>query len=639
MSEIETGFRTLATVMRSIADVDRPLDAKIRSVLETAADTLGFPIAYFTRIDDRSQHIVATVGDHDDIYAGAVDPLEETYCRKTIAAEEPLVVADAEAEGWAEDPAYEKFGLSCYLGAPVTVAGETYGTLCFADDTPRPGVDSGVLETTVELLARIVGYEISRTQAEQAVQQRERRYRSLFEGSRDALLLLDRDGFVECNDAALELFGVDQREQLVELEPIDVLPSTQPDGTHSATALAEHVDTAFSSGETRFEWQFRRPEGDSFRAEVKLSRIGLEDDDLLHAHIRNISERKERQRNLRLFRKAVEQAGHSVQITDNNGAIQYVNPAFESQTGYSREEAIGRTPGILKSGKQSESFYAELWETILSGEIWEADIINRRKSGELYQVRQEIAPIETDGEISHFVAIQSDVTTRRLREQQLDVLNRVLRHNIRNGMNVILGRASFLTDGAESKSTATHAEVIETKANALASVGDKVSAVRSLLDEGYPEDSMLDAGLLVSTVAEDYREQYPEATIHTQTAAADATITADERLDVALGELIENAVVHNDQPEPTVTVTVDPATQSDGQWVDIVVADDGPGIPSHEQVMIESERETQLEHGSGLALWIVYWTASLFGGEIMIEDRSPRGARVTLRLPRSTADE
>ena len=636
MSEVEAGFRTLATVVESISDVDRPLDAKIRSVLEIAAETLAFPIAYFTHIDDRTQRIVAAAGDHDDIYAGAVGPLEGTYCRKTMAAEEPVVVADAEAEGWTEDPAYEKFGLSCYLAAPVTVAGETYGTICFADDSPRPNVDSAVLETTVELLAKIVGYEIARTRAERTVQQRERRYRNLFEGSRDALLLMDREGFIECNDAVLDLFGVDRREQLVDMEPTDVLPPTQPDGTHSATALADHVDTACVDGETFFEWQFRRPGGENFYAEVKLSRVGIDDGNLLHAHIRDISDRKERQQTLRLFRKAVEQAGHSVVITNKNGVIQYVNPAFESQTGYSREEAIGRTPGMLKSGKQSESFYAELWETILGGGIWEADIINRRQSGELYQVRQEIAPIKIDGEISHFVAIQSDVTTRRLREQQLDVLNRVLRHNIRNGMNVIIGRASCLTNDIESESTETHAEVIETKANALASVGDKVSAVRSLLDEGYSEDSTLDAGWLVSTVAEDYREQYPEATIRTQTAAADATITADERLDVALGELIENAVVHNDQAEPTVTITVDPATQSDGEWVDIVVADNGPGIPAHEQVMIESERETQLEHGSGMALWIVYWTASLFGGEILIENRSPRGARVTLRLPQAT---
>ncbi|MFW6320275.1 MAG: PAS domain S-box protein [Halohasta sp.] len=636
MADVDVGFRTLATVVQSVADVDRPLDEKIQSILELAAESLGFPIAYFTHIDDRSQHIVAAVGDHDDVYAGAADPLEETYCRKTIEENEPLVIADADAEGWTNDPAYEKFGFSCYLGAPVAVGGETYGTICFADDTPRPGVDSAVLRTTVELLARIVGYEIDRERAEEAIEARERRYRSLFENTRDALCLMDREGFIECNDAALALFGVDSRERFVEMEPSELLPPTQPDGTHSSTALADHVETAFASGETFFEWQFRRPDGEPFRAEVKLSRIGVDDDDLLYAHIRDITDRKERQQDLRLFRKGVEQAGHSVVITDKNGVIQYVNPAFEAQTGYSRAEAVGRTPAILKSGKQSEAFYADLWETILDGQLWEADIINRRKSGELYQVRQEIAPIETDGEITHFVAIQSDVTTRRLREQQLDVLNRVLRHNIRNGMNVILGRATFLADEADDEPAVTHAEAIETKATALASFSDKVGAIRSLLDEPYPEDSVIDAGQLVSTVAETYRKRFPEATVRTW-PVEDARITADERVEVALGELIENAIVHNDTAEPTVTVTVD-TTAADGEWVDIVVADNGPGIPTHERVMVESERETPLDHGSGLALWIVYWTASLFGGEIMIDDRSPRGARVTLRLPRSTAD-
>jgi len=323
-----------------------------------------------------------------------------------------------------------------------------------------------------------------------------------------------------------------------------------------------------------------------------------------------------------------------VTITDNNGVIQYVNPAFEAQTGYSREEVLGRTPGVLKSGKQSETFYEDLWATISNGEHWEADIINRRKSGELYQVRQEIAPIETDGEISHFVAIQSDVTTRRLREQQLDVLNRLLRHNIRNDINVIKGRASLLTDDVEPDAAESHVEAIKVKAQALADVSEKVSAVRSLLDDEYPDDAAVDAGQLAESAAETYREQHPAATIRTETTA-DVQVTADDRVEIALEELIENAIVHNDQPEPQVTVSVDSEPHDDGDWVDIIVADNGPGIPNHEQVMIESERETPLEHGSGLALWIVYWTASLFGGEIMINDRSPRGARVTLRLPQA----
>lgn len=145
----------------------------------------------------------------------------------------------------------------------------------------------------------------------------------------------------------------------------------------------------------------------------------------------DISERKEHEQDLELFRKAVENAGHAVFITDREGTIKYVNPMFEARSGYTRSEAVGRTPRILKSGKQDEGFYDRMWETILAGDQWDAHLVNRRKNGELYHVDQTIAPITNDiGEITHFVTIESDVTNRRLREQQLDVLNRVLRHNL-----------------------------------------------------------------------------------------------------------------------------------------------------------------------------------------------------------------
>lgn len=634
MSDIETGFRTLAAVVRSVSAVDQPVETKIQSILAIAADSLSFPIAYFTAIDDRTQRIVASVGDHDSVSPGAVDPLEETYCRKTIDSDSPVVVTDAPAEGWADDPAFRQFGFRCYLGTTVAVGDETYGTLCFADKNSRPNVDSDVLETTVAVLAQIIGYEIAREQAAARIERRERRYRSLFEGSRDALLLLDQTGIRECNTAACELFEADSRDQLRGCDPGDLSPASQPDGTRSVSGFAEQFVAACSDGATLFTWEFQRCSGDTFHAELKLSRIELAEETLLYAHIRDVTDRRRWKRKLRLFRNAVEQAAHSVIITDKAGVIQYVNPAFESQTGYDRQEAIGRTPAILKSGKQSNAFYAALWETILDGDIWEADIINRRKSGELYQVHQEIAPIETNGEITHFVAIQSDVTTRRLREQQLGVLNRLLRHNIRNEINVISGQASLLADRAASDEVAPHVETIRRKAETLSAVSEKVGSVRSLLADDYPDDPRIDAGNVVTRVAETYDDRYPNVTVRTP-ATPNVAVTGDERLEVAIDELAENAVVHNDATEPVVTLKVAPEAHANQNWVDIIVADNGPGIPAHEQVMLESERETQLEHGSGLALWIVYWTASVFGGEVMIDDRSPRGARVTLRMPRA----
>jgi PAS domain S-box-containing protein len=126
---------------------------------------------------------------------------------------------------------------------------------------------------------------------------------------------------------------------------------------------------------------------------------------------REISERRERQRALERFEAAAENAGHAIYFTDPEGTIEYVNPAFERITGYDAEEVIGANPRILKSGEMDDEYYDELWETLLSGERWEENVVNRRSDGERYTAHQTIAPITEDGgEITGFVAIQSDIT-------------------------------------------------------------------------------------------------------------------------------------------------------------------------------------------------------------------------------------
>jgi PAS domain S-box-containing protein len=126
---------------------------------------------------------------------------------------------------------------------------------------------------------------------------------------------------------------------------------------------------------------------------------------------------------LRSFKRAVEQAGHSIYITDTDGTIRYVNPAFEATTGYTAEEAFGARPTMLKSGEHDETFYEDLWEAILSGEVWQSEIVNERKNGDRYVVNQTIAPIQVDGEIVRFVAVNADITDRRVWRRRLQTLH------------------------------------------------------------------------------------------------------------------------------------------------------------------------------------------------------------------------
>ncbi|KAB1185001.1 MULTISPECIES: PAS domain S-box protein [Haloferax] len=136
---------------------------------------------------------------------------------------------------------------------------------------------------------------------------------------------------------------------------------------------------------------------------------------------RDVTEQKQHERQLQAFRKAVEQAGHSVYLTDTDGILEYVNPAFEELTGYDATEAVGNPPSILTADEHDDAFYDDLWQTVLSGKVWHGEVTNRRKSGERYTVNQTIAPVvDEHGEIDRFVAVNADITEQKRREETLE---------------------------------------------------------------------------------------------------------------------------------------------------------------------------------------------------------------------------
>jgi|AntRauTorcE11898_2_1112593.scaffolds.fasta_scaffold00276_19 PAS domain S-box-containing protein len=459
------------------------------------------------------------------------------------------------------------------------------------------------------------------------------RFQRLFDSTNDAIFVLKSDEIIESNPAASELSGY-SREELRSLDPTALIQGSD-ETLQSFLQQIRDAGEGSTREESTGELTCTTKHGDSRRLEVSGATLSYDGSAAVVLSARDITERKEREQELQLFRKAVETVGQAVVITDREGIIEYVNPAFEAQTGYSREEALGRTPRILKSGKQPEAFYAKLWETILDGERWEAHIVNKRNSGELYRVRQEISPItDAEGTITHFVSIESDVTDRKLREQQLSVLNRVLRHNLRNGTNVIEGNAALLSDGVDDPELESFATSIEDRTAALAQLSEKAGTIDSLFDHEPPADAAYDLRELFAAIAASFEERYPEAVL----SVADidpVAVRADSRLKVALAELLDNAVDHNDRPTPEVSLTATPSDgERSGEWVDIIIVDNGRGIPEQERATIEIGEETPLQHGTGLGLWLVYWTVSLLGGEVTITDRSP-GTRVVLTLPRA----
>jgi PAS domain S-box-containing protein len=142
---------------------------------------------------------------------------------------------------------------------------------------------------------------------------------------------------------------------------------------------------------------------------------------------------------IRLLLAALEAAANAVVITDRMGVITWVNPAFARITGYSREEAVGQTPRLLRSGEHAPGFYRQLWETILAGRVWRGRIVNRKKDGSLYVEEQVITPVRDEaGEITHFVAIKQDVTEQEWAEKALRRVQERFRAIVESALDVIV---------------------------------------------------------------------------------------------------------------------------------------------------------------------------------------------------------
>jgi diguanylate cyclase len=115
-----------------------------------------------------------------------------------------------------------------------------------------------------------------------------------------------------------------------------------------------------------------------------------------------------------LLAKALATAADSIFITDHTGRIVWVNEAFSERSGFSPQEAVGQTPSFLKSGRQNASFYRELWQTILAGQVWRGEVVERRKDGSLYTADEVITPLRDDkGTVTHFVAVHHDISLRK----------------------------------------------------------------------------------------------------------------------------------------------------------------------------------------------------------------------------------
>jgi diguanylate cyclase (GGDEF)-like protein/PAS domain S-box-containing protein len=302
------------------------------------------------------------------------------------------------------------------------------------------------------------GIIISRAEKAEEMSRRDREFsETVLNGMHDSISVIDaRDfGIIDVNAAFLADTGL-TRDQ--------VIGKTCHDVTHRSSVPCPAsggpcpLCDAMKLGKyTTCEHVRRGPDGGKIDLEVATNPI--RDD---HGRVvrvvqvsRNITARKAAEIEMRKLSTAVEKAADMIVITDSRGVIEYVNPAFESVTGYTRDEAVGKTPRILKSGLHGEEFYRELWDTILSGNVYRNIFINRKKDGELYYDECTITPMRNQqNAITHFIATAKVITDRIIAENALRESEERMRAITQMAANAIVmidavGAISFWNPAAE----------------------------------------------------------------------------------------------------------------------------------------------------------------------------------------------
>jgi PAS domain S-box-containing protein len=477
------------------------------------------------------------------------------------------------------------------------------------------------------------------------------------EASGDAIVGVTQDGTVfGWNSAAERLYGYTAAEIMGRSARILVPPERGGESREIVARLGR--GEAVNGHETVLVAR------DGRRIDVALTvsqmTTGTGDRSGLSIVARDVTEQRRAEEQRRVVSAALGAAANGIVITDHEGRIEWVNPAFTAMTGYELDDVISRTPRVLKSGHHDAAFYTGLWDTIRAGRVWRGEMVNRRKDGSFYDEEQTITPVLDDrGVTAHFVAIKQDITQRREAERAEENQRRLERqlaqseklaamgellagvaHELNNPLSVVIGQTVLLQRTAEPAS----AQRGEKIARAAERCGRIVKNFLALARHYAPERKPVVLNQLVRDTLEMIAYQLRVNDIETiDDLATDVPVVwADpHQIQQVLVNLVTNATqAMSEAPRPRRLSIV---TRGEGAGVALEVIDNGPGIPPEvERRLFEPFFTTKpVGQGTGLGLSICKGIVESHGGRIAVEGRPGVGAARArsrpARCPRDSA--
>ncbi|MDP3539821.1 MAG: PAS domain S-box protein [Azonexus sp.] len=512
----------------------------------------------------------------------------------------------------------------------------------------------------------------ARKHDEKKLRQLESRYRSLFEHGHTVMLLINPDSgaIVDANAAACRYYGWTRAELLrMKISQVNTLPAEQ---------IRNELHQARTARKDVFQFRHRRADGSIRDVESTCGPIFLDGQELLYSVVRDVTERKQDEERLRALSLAVEQSPESIVITGLDCNITYVNQAFVENTGYSIEEAVGQNMRMLHSGQTPKATYEALWDALRHERSWKGEFLNRRKDGSRYVELARISPIQDpDGNVTHYVAVQEDITemkrmvgelshySRRLeglvteRTEQLSIAKSKaeaaniaksaflanMSHEIRTPMNAIIGMTYMLRRTVKLPGEHEKLGKIATAADHLLGVINDILDISKIeANKLVLETTTFEVEAVLTRVSSMLMERVHEKGLELVIDAGDGlgVVNGDStRLGQALLNYLGNAVKFTERGVITLRARVIEDTAND-VLMRFEVEDSGLGIaPEHLTRLFHAFEQadsstTRRFGGTGLGLAITRRLAEMMGGAAGVESTPNVGSTfwITARLGR-----
>ena len=491
---------------------------------------------------------------------------------------------------------------------------------------------------------------------EAQMRESEARYRLLFERAPVGIIHYDTDLHVTaCNENYLNLMNTSRDE----IMGFDIR-------TLRDKRVIPVFEAALKGEEAHWEGEYQRTLYDG-TAYVSLRTAPLMDGE---GNIQggigimvDLSKQKRAETEKSRFMSAIEQATETIVITDTSGAIEYVNPAFESMTGYTAEEAQGRNPSMLRSGRHDAQFYRDLWHTIQEGKVWKGHIVNRKKDGTLFEEDVTISPVRNqEGRITNYVAVKRDVTREVALKKQLNQAMKMeaigtlaggIAHDFNNILSAVLGYAEMVDIQLEEDHPAR-----EDVAQIITAGHRATDLIRQILTFSRQEEEELRPVKLQFIIKEALkllRSSLPSSIeLHQDIDSSCGSVLADP---TSVHQVLINLCTNAKQAMTggsgslsvrlaevdggSLSLPAIPETMRGRRWVMLSVHDTGRGMDAQvrERIFDPFFTTKKQGQGTGLGLSVVHGIVKSHDGEILVESEPGRGTTFYVFFPLVKEDE